>query len=122
MIQLTSFTTITLTEVRIELPGELFIPSALQFAPSHHGDLSNPMIREPSKDNSILCSLSSCSVEFATNPSVLDMNLSTTPINIIIPCVENTPFSTPNQNLLTLDPIHIHLKQLYDFVFLVVLL
>ena len=26
------------------------------------------------------------------------------------------------QNLLTLDPIHIHLKQLYDFVFLIVLL
>ena len=52
-------------------------------------------------------------VEFATNPSVMDMNLSTTPINIIIPCVENTSLSTPNQNLLTLDPIHFHLKQLF---------
>ena len=110
--QLTSFTTITLTEVRVELPGELFIPSALQFTPSHHGDLSNPMVRESSKDNSILCSLSSCNLEFATNPSVMDMNLSTTPINIVIPCVENTSLSSPNQNLLTLDPIHIHLKQL----------
>lgn len=115
-MQLTSFTAITLTEVRIELPGELFIPSALQFTPSHHGDLSNPMIREPSKDNSIMCSLSSCTVEFATNPSVMDMNMTTTPINIVIPCVENTSLSTPNQNLLTLDPIHIHLKQLYDCV------
>ena len=71
------------------------------------------MVRESSKDNTILCSLSSMSVEFATNPSVMDMNLSTTPINIIIPCVENTSLSTPNQNLLTLDPIHFHLKQLF---------
>ena len=55
------------------------------------------MVRESSKDNTILCSLSSMNVEFATNPSVMDMNLSTTPINIII----------------TLDPIHFHLKQLF---------
>ena len=80
---LTTFSTISLSDITIEVPGDLFLPVPLPFTPCNLQGKA-----EMSSGNNILLTLGEIEMDFATSPSIFDMNLSTTAITCSLPCTE----------------------------------
>ena len=80
---LTTFSTISLSDITIEVPGDLFLPVPLPFTPCNLQGKA-----EVSSGNNILLTLGEIEMDFATSPSIFDMNLSTTAITCSLPCTD----------------------------------
>lgn len=80
----------------------------MQYTPSH---LRSGPLHER-KSSNLLVTLNELEVDFATSPSVMDVDLTTSEIICTLPGSEKLGFSLQSTNKIVIDPIHIHMKQL----------